>query len=78
MVWRGFSRYIVGPKGMSSAQAAYWEKVFDAAMKTPEWKAEADKRNWNIPKMSASETAEDLKKQYEQLRSVLGDLSMAK
>lgn len=74
----GFSRYIVGPKGMSLAQTTYWEKVFAAAKKTPEWKAEAEKRNWDIPAMSSSETVEDLKRQYEHLRSVLGDLSMAK
>jgi len=73
-----FSRYIVGPKDLGAPQAAYWEKAFGAAVKTDEWKAEAAKRNWDIPAMNASDTSTDLKKQYEDLRAVLSDLGMAK
>jgi putative tricarboxylic transport membrane protein len=33
-------RMIVGPKGMTPAQAAYWDGVFSKLVRTPEWNAE--------------------------------------
>lgn len=73
-----FSRYIVGPKGMSEDAVAYWQRTLSRAVATPEWKAEADKRNWDAPKAAPAETTRDLQRQYEQLRAVLTDLGMAK
>lgn len=35
-------RMVVGPKGMSAAQAQYWDSVFGKMVQTAEWKAELD------------------------------------
>lgn len=74
----GFSRYIVGPKGLPVEQVAFWENMLTSILKTAEWKAEADKRNWNLDYMSSAATQKDLKNQYDSLFAVMNDLGMAK
>lgn len=74
----GFSRYIVGPKGMTVEQTAFWEAMLTSILKTPEWKAEAARRNWNMDYMNSAATQKDLKSQYDSLFSVMNDLGMSK
>lgn len=74
----GFSRYIVGPRGLPKEQAAYWSEVFSKVVTTEDWKKELAKNNWDSNYMSSEETIKDLKSQYATLRAVLADLGMAK
>ncbi len=74
----GFYRYIVGPKGLTKEQTAFWDRVFAELMSAPEWKAELEKNNWESNYMNSADTEKDLKFQYANLRTILGDLGMAK
>ena len=74
----GFYRYIVGPKGLTKEQTAFWDRVFAELMSAPDWKAELEKNNWESNYMNSADTEKDLKFQYANLRTILGDLGMAK
>lgn len=74
----GFSRYIVGPRGLAREQAAYWSGILSKVVSTEEWKKELARNNWISNYMSSEETINDLKGQYAQLRAILADLGMAK
>lgn len=74
----GFSRYIVGPKGLSKEQVGYWERMFADIIKTSESKSEVDRNNWESNYMTSADTEKGLKSQYTQLRTIFGDLGMAK
>lgn len=73
-----FSRYIVAPKGATSQQVSYWQDALSRAIATPEWRAEADKHDWDTPRAAASATSADLAEQYQSLKAILTDLGMAK
>jgi putative tricarboxylic transport membrane protein len=74
----GFSRYIVGPKGLSKEQTSFWSRKFSELMKSAEWQTEAEKQNWESDYLNSSDTEKELKSNYESLRAILGDLGMAK
>jgi putative tricarboxylic transport membrane protein len=72
--WRG----IVGPKGMSAAQIAYWEGVFAKLVKTEEWKKELESELWDDDYAGSREHKKYLDAQNLELMSILTDLGMAK
>ena len=39
-------RFSIGPKGMSAAQTAYWDGVFERLIQTEEWKNEVQQNDW--------------------------------
>ena len=72
--WRG----IVGPKGLSAAQTAYWEGVLRKMVETPEWKSDLEKNYWTSDFMPSAEFRKELEKGYGHTRAVLTDLGLAK
>lgn len=74
----GFSRYIVGPKGLSPSQTEYWNGVIGKVLETEAWKNTAAQHHWVTDFASSAKTIKDLHEQYGQLREVLSDLGMAK
>lgn len=72
--WRG----IVGPKGLSAAQTAYWEGVLRKMVETPEWKSDLEKNYWTSDFMPSAEFRKELEKDYGHTRAVLTDLGLAK
>lgn len=73
-LWRG----VVGAKGLSPAQVAYWDEVFRRMANSKEWRDTADKNGWVSDYKNSKETREYLKAEYEVLKSVLTDLGMVK
>jgi putative tricarboxylic transport membrane protein len=72
--WRG----IVGPRGLTAAQVAYWEDVLAKVAVTDEFKRDLERRNWVANFQRSAEMRQFLKAQQEELRGLLTDLGMVK
>ena len=72
--WRG----VVGPKGMSDAQVAYWERTLKRMTESAEWKQDLDKNFWTPEFMNAREMRQFMDRDNAALKSFLGDLGLAK
>jgi len=68
---------IFGPKGITPAQAAYWENVIGTAMRQPEARKFADNNNWTIELTGAKALPGVLDKEHARLRKTLVELGMA-
>ena len=67
---------IFGPRGITPAQAAYWEAVFTKAMRSAEAKKFADTNNWTIDLIGAKDLPAQLDREYARLRKTLVELGM--
>lgn len=72
--WRG----VIGPRGMSAEQIAFWEETFAKIVRTEDWKQELAKNYWEAAFMGSAETSRFLKAQYEQYRAVMTEIGLAK
>lgn len=72
--WRG----MVGPRGLTTAQIAYWEAVFAKLAASDEFKRDVEKNQWVSNVLKSGEMRRFLKEQHDELKVVLTDLGMAK
>ena len=72
--WRG----IMGAKGITAVQVAYWEQVLQKASATSEWKADLDRNYWTSDFRPAATFAKELEKDYAEMRTVLTDAGLVK
>jgi putative tricarboxylic transport membrane protein len=72
--WRG----VVGPKGLTAAQIAYWDGVFAKLAQMPEWRSELVNLLQDPVYLNSRETKSYLDSQHQELRAVLVDLGLAK
>jgi putative tricarboxylic transport membrane protein len=70
--WRG----VIGPRGMSREQVAYWENVFLKLSFDGEWLAEMSKQWWESTYLSSAETRKFLDEQTALLNGALADLGL--
>jgi putative tricarboxylic transport membrane protein len=77
LVYGGF-RSIVGPKGLSAEQVAFWEGALRKASETPKWQEDLKKNYWSNDFTVGAEFAKDLDDNYAAMKSVLVDLGLAK
>ena len=73
-VWRG----VVGPRGMTRAQVAYWDDVLGRLVKTDAWQKDLEQSQIENIYRNSTETAKYLKAQYDESRGILTDLGLAK
>jgi len=71
-------RAIMGPKGLSAAQVAYWENALARATKVPEWREDLEKNFWSDDFVTSQQFRKDLEKDYTDMKAVLVDLGLAK
>ena len=71
--WRG----VVGPRGMTGQQLAYWDEVFARLNATEEWKAEVRYGLWDVTYLNSRDSRQFLDREYEQLKRILTDLGLA-
>lgn len=71
-------RGVIGPKGLTKEQIAYWEDVLVKVVQTEEWKGDIEKNFWAPNFMKSADSAQYLKAQYGQYRGVLVDLGLAR
>jgi putative tricarboxylic transport membrane protein len=77
LVWGGW-RAIMGPKGLTPAQVAYWEGVLRKATQVPEWKRDLEKNYWSDDFVASAQFRKDLEKDYAEMKAVLVDLGLAR
>ncbi len=72
------ARGVIGPKGMSAAQIAYWENVLAAVVDTDDWKKEIDTNYWESYFLKSADARKLLKAQYDEFKNVLIDVGLAR
>ena len=72
--WRG----MVGPKGMTPAQMAFWDATFTGMTKAEAWKQDLAKNFWGDNYINSSQARSYLDREYKDFRNILGDLGLAK
>ncbi|MEQ1774607.1 MAG: tripartite tricarboxylate transporter substrate-binding protein [Burkholderiales bacterium] len=72
--WRG----VVGPKGMSEAQVAYWERTLRRMTEAEEWKQDIAKNFWSAEFMNAREMRQFMDKDNAALKVFLSELGLVK
>ena len=71
-------RSVMGPKGMTTPQIAYWEKIMGQVVASPAWKNDLE-RNYLTDDFALSERFKtNLQQDYASMKAVLGDLGLAK
>ena len=71
-------RGVVGPKGLSAPQIAYWEAVLKRMTDTDEWRKSLEQNAWTDTFTGAAGSARELKLQYDEMRVGLAELGLAK
>lgn len=72
--WRG----VIGTKGMTPAQIAYWDGVFSKIAGSAEFKEIADKNQWIIDYKSSKDTTQFFASEYAELKNVMDFLGLSK
>lgn len=72
--WRG----LIGPRGLSAAQIAYWDDVFAKLSQTGEWKKDLENNSLEAVYLNSRETRKFLGAEHAQLKALLSELGMAK
>lgn len=67
-------RSVIGPKGMTPAQTAWWDSALQKLVQTPEWNEDIRKNYWVNDYLGSAESQKFFAAQYEELRGILGDL----
>ena len=71
-------RSIMGPRDLTPAQIAYWERVLRKVTETKEWKEDLEKNYWSDDFVGSAQFRKDLAKDYADMKSVLVDIGLAK
>jgi putative tricarboxylic transport membrane protein len=72
--WRG----VIGTRGMTPAQIAYWENVFKRIASSDEFQQYAAKNQWENSYRGPAEARKFMETQYGELKSVMAFLGLAK
>ena len=74
----GSWRAIMGPKGLSAAQVAYWENAVRKATETAEWEKDLETNYWSSYVLTGAQLREALEKEYADMKVVLSEIGLAK
>jgi putative tricarboxylic transport membrane protein len=72
--WRG----LVGAKGMTDVQVAYWDQVMRRVLESDEWKKELETNFWSTDYMRSTDMRKFLERENVELRGFLTDLGLVK
>lgn len=72
--WRG----LMGPKGMTPQQIAYWDRVLAAMAATEEWKKELEENFWVNGYVNAQAAKKRLDEEFLEYQTVLTEVGLAK
>ncbi|HZN25845.1 MAG TPA: tripartite tricarboxylate transporter substrate binding protein [Burkholderiales bacterium] len=74
----GSWRAIMGPKGLSAAQVAYWENAVRNATETAEWKKDLETNYWSSYVLTGAQLRKALDKEAADMKVVLSEIGLAK
>ena len=72
------SRFVVGPKGMTMAQVAFWEEALRRFTESADWKKELEANFWISEFLNRAETMKYLEREQATLRVFLAELGLAR
>jgi putative tricarboxylic transport membrane protein len=72
--WRG----VIGPKGLSREQIAFWNGVLAKVVATDEWKEAVRRNSWDENYLDSEGTKKLFEADHKEYRSILGDLGLLK
>lgn len=72
--WRG----VIGAKGLTPPQTAYWEGVLKRVVESDEFKEQAEKNQWERTFKGSAEMRQFLAAQYSDLKEVMTSLGLVK
>lgn len=72
--WRG----VIGPRGMTPAQIAWWDGVLAKVVATPAWKEALEQNTWEANYLNSAQTRKLFDDEHAEYRSILLDLGMIK
>jgi putative tricarboxylic transport membrane protein len=72
--WRG----VIGPKGMTTAQVAWWDGVLAKAVVTDTWKQALEQNTWEANYLNSAQTGKLFDAEHVEYRAILGELGMVK
>lgn len=72
------TRFMLGTKGISEAQSAFWDNALKQALESKQWKAMAEKDHYIPYYVGRKETPKRLGVLYNQLKDALTEVGMAK
>jgi putative tricarboxylic transport membrane protein len=71
-------RILIGPKGMTAGQIAFWENVMRRMMDAPDLKEELESNLWQANFQGAAETRRFIARDHEDAKAFLTELGLAK
>lgn len=71
-------RAVMGPRGLTPQQVAYWEAVLHKTTQSQEWKTDLERNFWSDDFATGERFRKDLDQDYAAMRAVLVDLGLAK
>ena len=72
------TRFLIGPRGMTPAQTAYWDTILERVVQNEEWKADLAKDQSIADYVASRRAGERLAVLNRQLRGALADAGLAK
>lgn len=70
--WRGF----VGPRGLTPAQTAFWDRAFARAVQSEDWKKDVQANAWAEDFMASAEARRHVEAEYDIMKATLVDLGV--
>ena len=71
-------RMVCGPKGMTPAQIAYWDRVLARMVQTQDWKKDLEANVFEDTYLASAATERYMQQEYEQFHSALAMVGLAK
>ncbi len=71
-------RILLGPRGMTQGQVAYWENVMRRMMEADDWKKELEENFWSANFQTGAESRKFLARDHEDAKAFLTELGLAK
>jgi putative tricarboxylic transport membrane protein len=72
------TRFMLGTKGITPQQTAFWDSAFKRVLETKEWQEYAEKQHYIPFYFGHKETPKKLAELYDQIKGALVDVGMAK
>lgn len=72
------SRFMLGPRGMTAAQLAYWDVAFGRMVQTAAWKKDIDDNHWATNHIPSAGVRRYLAQLYDELKNALTDAGLVK
>ena len=74
----GSWRSVVGTKGLTPGQVAFWENTLRKVVESAEWKAELERNYWGDFFSTGAELRKIIDREYREMKGVLVELGLAK